>query len=69
MVAVLRNLRRSLFFAQYAVAVAIAQAAFDIDTLYALDVVISGVSLGYFAGRLLRFSQRYRRAKVLSVQV
>lgn len=53
-----------LFFAKYAIGVAIAQAALDTQTLYALDVAVSGVSLGYFAGWLLRFAQRYRRAKL-----
>jgi hypothetical protein len=50
-----------LFFAKYTVAVAIAYAAFDRQVLYALDVAVSGVSVGYFAGWTLRFGQRYRR--------
>lgn len=49
-----------LFFAKYAVGVAIAYAVFDTQILYAFDVAVSGVSLGYFAGWLLRFGQRYR---------
>jgi hypothetical protein len=53
-----------LFFAKYAIGVAIAQAATEQQTLYSLDVAVSGISLGYFAGWLLRFAQRYRRAVV-----
>lgn len=52
-----------LFFSKYAIGVAIAQTAFDIHTLYTLDVGVSGISLGYFTGWLLRFAQRYRRAQ------
>lgn len=53
-----------LFFAKYAIGVAIAFAALDRPVLYALDVTVSGVSVGYFAGWLLRFRQRYRRGVV-----
>lgn len=50
-----------LFFAKYTIGIAIAYAAFDRHVLYAVDVAVSGVSVGYFAGWLLRFGQRYRR--------
>jgi hypothetical protein len=50
----------ALFFAKYTIGVAIAYAAFDRQILYTLDVAVSGVSVGYFAGWLLRFGQRYR---------
>jgi hypothetical protein len=56
-----------LFFAKYAIGVAIAQSAADMQTLYALDVTVSGISLGYFAGWLLRFTQRYRRSQAAAV--
>lgn len=52
-----------LFFAKYAIGVAIAEAALDTQTLYSLDVAVSGLSLGYFSGWLLRFGQRYRHAQ------
>lgn len=50
-----------LFFAKYALGIAIGFAILDRQVLYALDVAVSGVSVGYFAGWLLRFRQRYRR--------
>ncbi len=53
-----------LFFAKYATGVAIGFAAFDLQSLYAIDVAVSGVSAGYFAGWLLRFNQRYRGSAV-----
>lgn len=52
-----------LFFSKYAVGVAVAQRAADLQTLYAVDVAVSGISLGYFAGWLLRFAQRYRQSR------
>lgn len=60
----MRNM--ALFFAKYAIGIAIAYAVLDAQTLYALDVIISGISLGYFAGWLLRFTQRYRQAKAVA---
>lgn len=54
----------TLFFAKYAIGIAIAYAAFDRPLLYALDVAVSGLSLGYFLGWLLRFGQRYRRSAI-----
>lgn len=57
----------TLFFSKYAIGVAIAQTAFDLQTLYALDVAVSGISLGYFTGWLLRFAQRYRQSQTVSV--
>lgn len=56
-----------LFFSKYAIGVAIAQATFDAQILYALDVTVSGVSLGYFVGWLLRFGQRYRQPNPATV--
>lgn len=56
-----------LFFAKYAISVAIAQSAANLQMLYAFDVAVSGISLGYFAGWLLRFAQRYRRAQAVAV--
>ena len=53
-----------LFFAKYAIGVAIAYAVLDRQMLFAIDVAVSGVSAGYFAGWLLRFSQRYRSGAV-----
>jgi hypothetical protein len=59
----------ALFFAKYAIGIAIAQAVLDLQTLYALDVAISGVSLGYFVGWLLRFGQRYRQPGTATASV
>lgn len=53
-----------LFFAKYAIGVAIGYALLDGQALYPLDVAVSGVSAGYFIGWLLRFAQRYRRGAV-----
>lgn len=53
-----------LFFAKYAVGVAIAYAVLEMQVLYALDVAVSGVSVGYFVGWLLRFGQRYRSVSI-----
>lgn len=55
---------RVLFFSKYAIGIAIAYAAFGMEVLYPLDVAVSGVSAGYFAGWLMRFAQRYRRGVV-----
>jgi hypothetical protein len=49
-----------LFLAKYGVGIAVAYSAFDRRTLYPLDVVISGLSAGYFVGWLMRFAERYR---------
>jgi hypothetical protein len=58
----IRNM--SLFFAKYVIGIAIGFAVFERQALYPFDVAVSGVSVGYFAGWLLRFGQRYRRGAV-----
>ncbi|MBR0833496.1 hypothetical protein JQ612_09850 [Bradyrhizobium manausense] len=49
----------AIFWTKYLLAVAIAAHAFDQSSLYEIDVVISGLSAGYFVGWGGRLALRY----------
>lgn len=50
-----------LFGAKYAVGLAIGYSLFARESLYVVDVAISGVSAGYFIGWVARLAERYRK--------